>query len=255
MSILVIDSDVGSRAQLKASFNEQGFTALHMVESAAQAEAFITEHEQQNTSDCINLIIISNTLADADAFEVCRKIRASKIGASAYILMIVSSAENKTAINKAKRCGADDYAVKPYNSRAFLKQLVGFTHKNVVLLIEDDPVIRQLVSSLLCRQKIELVTADDGTQAYNLINSMLPPRLVLMDIGLPGMSGLKLVEHIRSKPLWKRTPVLMLTASTDVNDVKKSLASGANDYIAKPFDVAAFSQRMKKYFPDEGDVK
>lgn len=253
MSILVIDSEVGSKVQLMSTFNGQGFSNLHVVESAAQAESFLAENEKKKAIDCINLIIISNTLSSGDPFELCKKIRGMEIGKSVYILMIVSSAENKTAINKVRQYGANNYAVKPYDSSGFLKQLVDFSYKRTALLVDDDPVVRQLVGSLLCRKKVEVISVDDGTLAYNLINGMIPPRLVLMDIGLPGMSGLKLVGHIRSKPVWKRTPILMLTASTELNDVKKSLANGANDYIAKPFDVMAFCERVDKYFSGDGE--
>ena len=65
--------------------------------------------------------------------------------------------------------------------------------------------------------------------------------------GLPGMNGVKLVKLIRSKTLWRKTPVLMLTGSKDANDVKDSLAAGANDYIVKPVQIADFSKRLEKF--------
>ena len=65
------------------------------------------------------------------------------------------------------------------------------------------------------------------------------------------MSGLKLVKQIRAKPLWRKTPIIMLTSSTSASDVKESLESGANEYIVKPFQISSFSQRIAKYFPEE----
>jgi len=247
MSILVIDSEAGSKSSLQRVFSEQGYKTIHVSETAEQAREFLNEYKNNKSSECLNLIVISNNISDADSFELCREIRASKIGASAYILLVVSSAENKSAITKAKQCGASDYAIKPYHEKIFLKQLLGFSNERVVMLVEDDPVVRQLLATILCQQKMEIISIDDGMTAHNLINSMLPPHLVIMDIGLPGMSGLQLVTHIRSKKIWKKTPILMLTASTDINDVKKALTSGANDYIAKPFQVPDFMQRISKY--------
>jgi len=246
MSILLIDSALGSKASLQGVFYEQGFKSLHIVESASLAREFLNDYKQ-NYKECLNLIIISNTVSDADSFELCREMRTTEIGKTAYILLLVSSVENKSAIVKAKQCGADNFATKPYAETAFLKQLEGFTRQRVFMLVEDDPVVRQLLATILCKQKIEVISVDDGMLAHNLINAMLPPRLVIMDIGLPRMNGLKLVAHIRSKIIWNKTPILMLTASTDINDVKKALASGANGYIAKPFEIPNFMQRIEKY--------
>jgi len=247
MSILVVDSDPASKASLQRLFGEQGFQNVNIVETAAQVRDFLTQYESNKSSDYLSLIIISNNVSDADSFDLCREINATKAAASAYILLVISSAENKSAITKAKQCGATDFGVKPYHEGAFLKKLLGFTHQSVVMLVEDDPVVRQLVAAILSKQKLEIISVDDGMLAHNLINAMLPPRLVIMDIGLPNMSGLQLVTHIRSKNIWKKTPILMLTASTDINDVKKALASGANDYIAKPFEIPDFKQRISKY--------
>jgi len=80
-----------------------------------------------------------------------------------------------------------------------------------------------------------------------LINSMIPPKLVLLDIGLPGMNGIKLLKHIKTREFLKKTPILMLTGSTDSDDVRNALGSGAKDYIVKPFQINDFASRIDKY--------
>ncbi|MCW9013206.1 MAG: response regulator [Gammaproteobacteria bacterium] len=252
MSILIIDSKPGSEMQVRSAFGEQGFDRIDIIKTAEQALAFIAEKDNASGVDEVNLIVIDGELDDGDGFELCRRIRQTKSGDRAYIIMLVSSIENKSAIEKARHSGASDFAVKPYDGMEFIKHLMLFAHKKAVFLVEDDPVVRQLVMSLLYKKQVELIVADDGLRAYNLINSMVPPKLVLLDIGLPGMNGVKLVSHIRSKKIWQRTPVLMLTASTDAADVKGSLSAGANDYIVKPFKVADFVKRIDNYFT--GDV-
>ena len=121
----------------------------------------------------------------------------------------------------------------------------------VVLIIEDDPVIRMLVKKILSKSHVEIIEVDDGIKAHNLLNKMLPPRLVLMDIGLPNKSGIQLVEKIRSKASWRKTNVVMLTASSDASDVKKCLTAGADDYLTKPIDPKSFKERINRYLPDE----
>ena len=251
MSILIIDSEPGSEIRLKGIFEEYGFGHVDIVKSVEKAREFVKDKEDASGIDDISLVVINSELEDGDGFELCREIHKSRLGERAYFIVLVSSAENKMAINKAKRSQADDYAVKPYESPDFIKKLMLFAHKKVVLLVEDDPVIRQLVMSILYKRHVELIVATDGLKAYNLINSMTPPKMVLLDIGLPGMSGLKLVDHIRKNQVWRNTPILMLTASTDSEDVKASLTSGANEYIVKPFQIDDFIKRIDKYFEEK----
>ncbi len=251
MSILIIDSEPGSEIRLKGFFEEYGFGRVDIIKSAEKAREFVKDKEDASGIDDVSLIVINSELKDGDGFELCREINKSRLGERAYFIILVSSAENQLAINKAKHSQADNFAVKPYESTGFIKPLMLFAHKKVVLLVEDDPVTRQLVMSILYKKHVELIVVTDGLKAYNLINSMTPPKMVLLDIGLPGMSGLNLISHIREKQLWKNTPVLMLTGSTDSDDVKISLTSGANDYIVKPFQIDDFIARTDKYFEEK----
>lgn len=248
MSILIIDSEAGSEARLKEVFAGYGFDRVDVVKSAENAKGFIKSKEDSSGVDDVRLVIINSELEDGNGFDLCKEIRKTRLGENAYIIMLVSSEKNETAITKAKQVGANDFAVKPYEKAGFIKHLMLFAHQKVVFLIEDDPVIRQLVMSLLYKKNIEVISEKDGVNAYNLINSMAPPKLVLMDIGLPNMNGIKLVSHIRSKQIWRNTPIVMLTGSTDTDDVRASLKAGANDYIAKPFQVNDFVSRTNKYF-------
>ncbi|MBI3188632.1 MAG: response regulator [Gammaproteobacteria bacterium] len=253
MSILVIDSTTGILPRLKAIFEDRGLTNLALAKTAAEARALHDEKAKStNSIDEMTLIIIDGKLDDGDGFELCRQIRDMPAAAHAYIIVLVSSAENKTAIEKAKHSGANDYAVKPYDGIEFIRHFMVYAYRKTVLLVEDDPVIVKLISALVHKKHLELITAGDGTRGYNLINTISPPRLVLLDIGLPGMNGIKLVELIRGKNIWRKTPVLMLTGSKEASDVKNSLGAGANDYIVKPFQIDDVNKRIDKFL---GEVK
>ncbi len=254
MSVLVIDSDPTAKISLLRMFGEQGIKNVHIIETAKATYEFLHERNNDKGAENINLIIISDNIIDADSFSLCRKLKEEKSVSSAYIMLVVSSIENKSAIAKAKQCGANNYAIKPYHESVFLTQLLDFMQQRVVLLIEDDAVVQQLVSRIISKQELEVISVDDGILARNLINSMLPPRFVVMDIGLPSMNGLQLIVHIRKKNAWRQCPILMLTASTDANDVREALSNGANDYIAKPFEVTNFMQRISKYISKSESV-
>lgn len=244
--ILIVDSEKNSETKTRQTFDEAGFEAVVIVKTAERAHDKLSSEGNK-----LSLIIIDSELEDTNGFELCREIIKNKTAKHAFIMLLVSSGENKTAIEKAKHSGASGYAVKPYNSTEFLKQFIKYTLSKVVLLVEDDPVIRKIVKSILEKNHMETIEMDDGIRAHNLLNKMLPTRLVIMDIGLPNRNGIQLVELIRSKPIWRKTPVVMLTGSTEVTDVKKCLAAGANDYLTKPLVLDVFSKRLKKYLPNE----
>jgi len=248
MSILIIDSDPGSEVRLKDFLDGYGFEHVDIMKTTDDARDFLKVKQNSKDVDEVRLIIINSEIEGEDGYELCREIHKTDIGKNAYKIMLISSAKNEQAIVKARQSNADDFSVKPYESDEFIKHLMLFTYQKVILLIEDDPVIRQLVISILSRKQVEVIVKTDGLEAYYMINSMAPPKIVLLDIGLPGMNGIKLVEHIRSRPAWKKTPILMLTSSTDSNDVKESLGAGANDYIVKPFQINDFVSRIEKYF-------
>ena len=247
--ILIVDSEKTADLQARAIFAELGFTDVEIAKTADRARELVSSDEKK---DAITLIIINSVLADADGFELCREIRKTETGSKAHIIVLVSSIENKLAIEKAKHSGANDFAVKPFNSAEFKKHIQRYMMSKVVLLVEDDPVIRQMVMVILAKYKVEVIHEADGIAAHNLINNMLPVRMVLLDIGLPNMSGIQLIASIRNKKSWKKVPVVMLTSSTETTDVKASLASGANEYIAKPFKVDDFVNRLSRYLPDAG---
>jgi len=245
--ILIIDSEKIPDSKITQYFGEFGFKTLVVAKTAASARNILNENHKEE----ITLIIIDSELEDANGFELCREIRKMQAGKNVYIISLVSSIQNKTAIEKSKHSGASNFSVKPYNSAEFQKHFFTFLKRKVVLVIEDDSVIRMMVRGILSKYNVEIIEVEDGLQAYNLLNTMPPMRMVLMDIGLPNMNGIQLVEKIRGNSNWKKTPVIMLTASSEVSDVKKSLMVGANDYITKPFKVEDFVNRLARYFPDE----
>ncbi|VAW64712.1 hypothetical protein MNBD_GAMMA09-1017 [hydrothermal vent metagenome] len=242
--ILIVDSDNDSDLKIKKSFEGLGFQSIVVARSAGQAKSILMPENEKNN---ITLIIINSELKDENGYSLCRYIRKTEGMEKTYIILLISSNENRSAIEKSRHSGANDYAVKPYDSAGFVQRFSAYIQSRTVLLIEDDPIVRQIVTSILLNYKAEVIELDDGVQAHNLINSMPSVCLVLVDIGLPGMNGVQLVTGIRSKQNWRKTSIVMLTGSKEPSDVKGSLSAGANDYIVKPFNIDDFKKRMSRY--------
>jgi CheY-like chemotaxis protein len=121
-----------------------------------------------------------------------------------------------------------------------------------VLVVEDNPVNRKLILTLMAGSGIELDSAEDGVEALEKLRAPgAAYDLVLMDVNMPRMDGLECTEEIRRDPALKEIPVLALTASTTPEEVERILDSGMNGYLDKPLNLGklytAFVSFMEEY--------
>jgi len=108
----------------------------------------------------------------------------------------------------------------------------------LVLVVDDDPVCRELVSEALHGRDLQVLEASHGRQAFEIIEQRRPD-LVLLDIQMPNSSGYKVLEHIRSDPALSSIPVAALTANAMRGDREKGLSAGFDAYITKPIEVSS----------------
>jgi DNA-binding response OmpR family regulator len=113
-----------------------------------------------------------------------------------------------------------------------------------ILVVEDEPHIRELVSLHLRLEHAVPVEAEDGRTALELARQKRFD-LVILDLMLPGLDGLTVCRAIRKDSPNQATPILMLTARRDENDKVLGLDSGADDYLAKPFGVRELMARVR----------
>lgn len=113
--------------------------------------------------------------------------------------------------------------------------------KTKILLVDDDPNIRQLVNLYLEKEGFEVIMADRGDTAVKLFRQS-PPNLMLLDLMLPGMDGWEVCREVRKT---SNLPIIMLTAKDETFDKVLGLELGADDYIVKPFDMKELVARIK----------
>lgn len=118
--------------------------------------------------------------------------------------------------------------------------------KQHILIVEDDTDIQQLVSYNLIRAGFNVTCADSGEEALDALQGELFD-CILLDLMLPGLSGLDVCKHIRKEQNDEdaATPILMLTAKGEEEDIVAGLESGADDYITKPFSPKVVIARIK----------
>ena len=112
--------------------------------------------------------------------------------------------------------------------------------KERVLVVEDDPVLTRVLFDNLTFEGFEVRTVSDGNTALSVFKEFSPD-LVLLDINLPGRSGLELCDVWRGG---SRTPIILLTAKGQKSDKIRGLKLGADDYVTKPFDLDELLARI-----------
>jgi DNA-binding response OmpR family regulator len=110
----------------------------------------------------------------------------------------------------------------------------------LILVADDDPDIRDIVSFRLERAGYETVQASDGEEALRLARER-PPALCILDVMMPRVNGF---EVVRGDPSTGNIPVLMLTASVQDRDVARGFETGADDYLKKPFNASELLARV-----------
>ena len=113
-----------------------------------------------------------------------------------------------------------------------------------ILIVEDEPEIRELLSFTLSREGYDVLEAETAEAALLKMDSRMPD-LAVVDWMLPGMDGVELARRIRRDEVGSDLPIIMLTARGDEPDKLKSFASGVDDYITKPFSPRELLARVK----------
>src|SRR6202012_5391816 len=111
----------------------------------------------------------------------------------------------------------------------------------VILIIEDEPQIRRFLRATLGNQGYTLLEATSAQEGLSEAASH-PPEIVLLDLGLPDMDGLEVVQRLRS---WTTVPIIIISAREQEQDKAAALDAGADDYLTKPFGVAELMARIR----------
>lgn len=114
-------------------------------------------------------------------------------------------------------------------------------NKPLILVVEDDTSIRNLITTTLKTNDYRYVVAMNGKMALMEATSHRPD-IVLLDLGLPDMDGIEVINNIRS---WSNMPIIVISARSEDNDKIEALDAGADDYLTKPFSVEELLARIR----------
>jgi type IV pilus assembly protein PilB len=114
-----------------------------------------------------------------------------------------------------------------------------------ILVVEDSPTMVHVVSYFLQLEGYAVEAANDGEQGLAAARRQ-PPHLIVSDVDMPRMNGFEMVRALRADPLTSEIPILMLTARNSIENETEGLATGADDYVAKPVEPRRLAARVKR---------
>ncbi|MEC9346326.1 MAG: response regulator [Pseudomonadota bacterium] len=114
-----------------------------------------------------------------------------------------------------------------------------------ILIVEDNMLVQEVFASALQQLDCDVETADDGNEALQLAYEDTPD-LIIMDIMLPGVSGLDLVRKMKNDPELKDVPIIVVTTMAAAGDQQKIREAGADGYLPKPIQIDRFLESVRK---------
>jgi CheY-like chemotaxis protein len=115
-----------------------------------------------------------------------------------------------------------------------------------ILIVDDDITITELMKSLVKMEGHEPTTVNDSLQAMEIAEAVKPD-LITLDLMMPGLTGFELCELLHNDPRFSNIPIVIISAKDDPESKEKALATGARDYITKPFSVDDFLDKIKSF--------
>lgn len=113
-----------------------------------------------------------------------------------------------------------------------------------VLLVDDEPFNLDYLVQELEEFELEIVTASDGQEALELIDSSIPD-MIFLDIMMPRLDGFGVLERLKAAPLWRDIPVVIISAASDMDKIARGIEMGAEDFLPKPFNPVILQARLK----------
>lgn len=250
--ILLVEDDDSIRLVAQLSLEEFGGYEVVAVNSGREALVRL-DHQ---TPD---LIVLDVSMPDMDGPQTLAALR-RRADVRRVPVVFLTAHTQPQEVARFRALGAADVIAKPFDPRALCARvnsalgddetrpagLEDFARPRRALVVEDDPGIRYLLGFMLEQGGWQVVEACTGPEGLAALNGGIVTDVVLLDIMLPDVDGLQLLNMLRSLARWDGVPVIMLTAQGDEKSIRRALEGGASDYIGKPFDPADLMQRIER---------
>jgi len=250
-SILIVDDNPLNRLLIKQVVSSMGLSTEEAENGELALELLKIEK--------FDLVLLDITMQGMGGIEVLEAIRSMRHHKDLPVVMM-SAADDLNTIKKCLNMGAVDYLTKPFDiklvqSRIFyaLKTATRSLESSAlpikemhsrILVVDDEPLNLQLIRHSLADKGYDLQLMESPAEALTALSNA-DYDLIMLDIKMPEMDGIQLLEAIKKNESIKNIPVLMLSALDDFKTIKKCLEKGAIDYVSKPFKKPMLMARVE----------
>ncbi len=254
--VLVVEDNRIAAMQVRAVLEERGFSVATAADGAAGLRRV-----KEKTPDAIVLDLM---MPGVDGFNLLDKLRSTPGTAGIPVLVLTAKELTKKELSQLKRNnirqliqkgsldreqlgGAVEklFDVEPV-SKAEIVFKKGPAESRTLLVVEDNPDNLVVIANILTDAGYTFITAGDGKKAVTE-TKRARPGLLLMDIQLPGKSGLDAAKEIKADPGLAHIPIIALTAKAMKGDKEKILAAGCDDYVSKPIAPAVLLEKIRRW--------
>lgn len=221
--LLVIDDDLIMQKLLKT----YGDTLGYQVATAGDGETGLELAKQLRPA----AILLDVMMPGMDGWMVLSLLKKDPELAKIPIIM-VSIMEDKVL---GQALGATEYLTKPLKRKelnSILKKYLGRDNLHEVLLVEDDPMFREIMEDTLKDAGLQVYSAENGRQALDCLQHK-KPHLILSDLTMPEMDGFEFITHLRQNSAWQSIPVVVLTSRNITPDEHNKLTHGVDKVFQK----------------------
>ena len=242
--ILIVDDNPTNLKLASDLLEFEGYQILKAVD-AEEAQLVI----QRTPPD---LILMDIALPGMDGLTLTRKLKADEKTRHIIIVALTAFAM-KGDDAKAYAAGCDGYITKPVDTRNLPEQVAGFLRRIIgavptthikILVIEDHPPQLKLANRVLSAAGHEVTAAEAAEKAFKAIKNDRP-KVILLDLALPGMDGLTLVRMLKAEAETRDIPVVAVTAYPEEFSRAAALDAGCDAYLIKPIDTRALAQQLE----------
>jgi len=250
-SVLIVEDNSLNRALAKKLLEVMGLSVVEADNGEFALELLGIEK--------FDLVLLDIKMKGMDGVEVLEKITSDERLKKLPVIMI-SAIDDLRTITRCLKIGAVDYLPKPFDmdlvqSRVYrtlkhrrngLDKL--FPKTNVInpriLIVDDEPLNLQLIEHCLADSGYDARSTENPVEALTMLDKEVFD-LVLLDIRMPEMDGVAVLDAIKNDAANKELPVLMLSALDDFKTIRKCMEKGAIDYISKPFEKIILISRIE----------
>jgi putative two-component system response regulator len=248
LRILIVDDSAVVRSVLSKELLKTG-VEITQAENGQQAMDIVQCKE-------FDLIITDIEMPVMDGIELCRKLKLNP-RTQQIPIVILSSLDREEDIKRGYKAGATTYISKAQAKDSLIDTIETVLHKStfqrgrLILVVDDSYTMRTLVEKGLKEVGFEVVKADNGRAALDLLASERRPDLILSDIDMPVMNGEEFCRLVHSDPVLATVPFVVMSANNDRPIMRRMLQLGADSYLVKPFNIDQLVITVEKLLSDK----